>query len=375
MKNYYEILGVPKTASAEEIKRAFHQLAHKHHPYKGGDEKKFKEINEAYQVLSDKEKRAQYDKFGRVFEGAQGPGFDGFANGAGPGWDFNWGGGGFSDGEEGAGAEFDFGNLGDIFGDFFGFENRGASRKKNIKKGKDIGIDIEISLEETLKNQEKEIILSKYVVCGRCSGAGAEPGTAINECFSCRGAGEVQQVKRTFLGSFTQWTICPECGGDGQKPAKPCNVCKGEGRVKDDERIKIFIPAGVDSNQTIKVAGKGDAGKKGGAAGDLFVRILVNEHPIFERKGDDLFATAEIGFSQAVLGGEIEISALERTKILLKIPAGIESGKVLRISGKGIPRFSRLGRGNLYIKLVVKTPRKITKRQKDLLEELRREGM
>ena len=234
---------------------------------------------------------------------------------------------------------------------------------------------MEISLEEALKNSEKEIILSKYVVCGRCRGIGAEPGTSLNECFSCRGAGEVQQMKRTFLGSFTQWTICPECGGDGQKPAKPCNVCRGEGRVKNDEIVKIFIPVGVDSNQTIKMAGKGDAGKKGGTAGDLFVRILVKEHPFFERKGDDLFATAEIGFSQAVLGGEIEISILERTKILLKIPSGIESGKVLRISGKGIPRFSRIGRGDLFVKLVVKTPKKLTKRQKELLEDLRREGM
>jgi len=329
--------------------------------------------------LSDKEKRAQYDKFGRVFEGASGPGFEGFANGANPGWGFNWGGGGSpADDEAGeGGAEFDFGNLGDIFGDFFGFEGRNASsgQRKNIKKGKDIGVDMEITLEETLKNSEKEVILSKYIACPRCSGVGAEPGTALNECFSCRGAGEVQQMKRTFLGSFTQWAVCPECGGEGQKPVKPCNVCKGEGRVKDDENIKIYIPAGVDSNQTIKMAGKGDAGKKGGTAGDLFVRILVREHPIFERKGDDLFATAEIGFSQAVLGGEIEISILEKTKILLKIPAGIESGKVLRISGKGIPRFSRMGRGDIYIKLVVKTPKKLTRNQKDLIEELRREGM
>ena len=159
MKNYYEILGIQKTASSEEIKRAFHQLAHKHHPHKGGDEKKFKEINEAYQVLSNKEKRAQYDKFGRVFESAAGPGFEGFSGAAGPGWGFNWGNGGASGGEEGAEPEFDFGNLGDIFEDFFGFGNKGADQKKNIKKGKDIGVDMEISLEEALKNYEKEIIL------------------------------------------------------------------------------------------------------------------------------------------------------------------------------------------------------------------------
>ncbi len=363
--DYYKILGISRNASEGEIRRAFHKLAHKHHPDKGGDEKKFKEINEAYQTLSNKEKRAQYDRFGQVFEGA----------GPTPGWDFNWAWGNASPGAgEGPDLEFDFGDLGEMFEDFFSF---GGSRtqKKNLKKGRDIKIDIELPLEETLKSLAKEITLYKMVLCSRCQGKGAEPSTKLNECFSCRGSGEVQEIKRTFLGSFTHWAVCPECGGEGQRPEKPCNVCKGEGRIKGEEDIKIFIPAGVDSNQIIKVAGKGEAGKKGGRPGDLYARVLVREHPVFERRGDDLFVSKEISFSQAALGDEIEVPALEGTKILLKVSSGVESGMVLRISGKGIPHFSGYGRGNLYVELIVKTPKKLTKKQKELLEKLKGEGL
>ena len=348
-------MGVSRNATQEEIKRAFHNLAHKHHPDKGGDEKKFKEINEAYQVLSDKEKREQYDRFGQVFEG-----------GGIPNWDFSQG---FNFGDFS-----DFGDLGEMFEDFFGFDRRGA-RKREIKKGQDIRIDIEIPLEATLKNIDREVSLYKKILCSRCSGTGAEPGTAINECFSCRGTGEVQQVKRTFLGSFTRWTVCPECKGEGQKPEKLCNVCKGEGRVGGKEDIKIFIPAGVDTNQMIKVAGKGEAGKRGGKSGDLYVRVLVKKHPLFQRQGDDLFASQEISFSQAALGDEIETPTLEGLKILLKVLAGTESGKILRVSGKGIPHFAGYGRGDLYVELIVRTPKHLTKTQKDLLKKLRDEGI
>ncbi len=365
MNNYYEILGVSRDASTEEIKRAFHKLAHKYHPNKGGDEKKFKEINEAYQILSNKEKRAQYDRFGRIFEGG--------AAGPEPGFDFNWAWGNSSPGA-GPDIEFDFEDLGDIFGDFFGFGGR-KTGKKDLKKGKDIHIDIEIPLEETLTGATKRISLIKMVFCSRCKGSGAEPGTSVNECFSCRGTGQVQQIKRTFFGSFTSVTVCPECGGEGQKPEKPCNVCKGEGRIKEEEEIEIFIPAGVDTNQIIKMEGRGDAGKRGGKPGDLYIRILVKKHPIFERKGDDLYIYMPITFSQAVLGSEIEIPSLEKKKTLLKIPSDTESGKVLRISGKGIPRFSGYGRGNLYVELVIRTPKKLSRKQKELLERLKEEGM
>jgi len=372
MKDYYQILGVSRDASQEEIKKAYYKLAHKYHPDKGGDEKKFKEINEAYQVLSNKEKRTQYDRFGRVFEGAE------------PGFDFQWAWGRpGEDFEEAFGP--DFGDLGEIFEEVFGFG--GARRKKDLKRGKNIEIDIEIPLEDVLKGKEKEITLSKMISCSRCQGSGAEPGTPINECFSCRGIGEVQQIKRTFFGSFTRFAICPECGGEGQRPERPCNVCRGEGRVGGQEDIKIFIPAGVDSNQVIKIEGKGEAGKKGGRPGDLYVRIFVKQHPIFKRKGDDLYISFPISFSQAVLGDEIEVSTLEspegkpsasygvKKKILLKVPSGTESGKILRISGKGIPHFSGYGRGNLYVELIVKTPKKLTKKQKELLEQLRKENL
>lgn len=363
-KDYYQILGVSRDASPEEIKKAYYKLAHKYHPDKGGDEKKFKEINEAYQVLSDKEKRAQYDRFGRVFEGAE-VGYE-------PGFDFQW-----AWGRPDIDFEFDFGDLSDVMEEMFGF---GAPRrKKDLKRGRDIEVDIEISLEDTLKETEKTVNLYKYIICPRCQGTGAEPGTKIKECFSCRGTGQVQQIKKTFFGSFTRYTTCPECSGEGYRPEKPCNVCQGEGRIKGEENIKIWIPAGVDTNQVIKVEGKGEAGKKGGKSGDLYVRVFVKKHPIFERKGDDLYVEVPISFTQAVLGDEVEISTLEGKKILLKVPAGTESGKILRISGKGIPHFSGPrgypGRGNLYVELRVKIPKHLTKKQKELLEKLKEEGI
>ncbi|XOB41855.1 MAG: molecular chaperone DnaJ [Candidatus Nealsonbacteria bacterium] len=361
-KDYYQVLGISRNASQDEIKKAFRKLAHKYHPDKGGDEKKFKEINEAYQVLSNKEKRTQYDRFGRVFEGMPGGGESDF------GFQWPWG-------ESGEGGEFDFGDLdlGEMLEEVFGF---GIPRKrKDLKRGKDIEINIEIPLEITLKGKEKVISLQKLIFCSRCRDSGAEPNTPVNECFSCRGKGEVQQIKRTFLGSFTRFITCPECGGEGQRPQTPCNVCKGEGRVKGVEDIEIFIPAGIDTNQVIKIGGKGEAGRRGGKTGDLYVRILVKLHPIFKRKGDDLYISIPISFSQAALGAELEVLTLERTKILLKVPSGVESGKILRISGKGIPHFSGYGRGNLYVELIVKTPKRLTKKQKELLEKLKEEGI
>jgi len=364
MKDYYQILGVSKTASADDIKKAYYKLAHKHHPDKGGDEKKFKEINEAYQILSNKEKRSQYDRFGQVFEGG--------VPGAEPGFDFQW-----AWGKPGMDFEevfsTDFGNLGEMMEEMFGF---GTPRKrKDFKRGRDIEVDVEIPLEDIIEGKEKTVTLYKYITCSRCQGSGAEPGTKISECFSCRGTGEVQQIKKTFFGSFTRYTVCPECGGEGHRPEKSCNVCRGEGRVRAEETIKIFIPAGVDTNQVIKAEGKGEAGKKGGRSGDLYIRIFVKKHPVFARKGDDLYISVPISFSQASLGDEIEVLTLEGSKILLTVPSGTESGKILRISGKGIPRFSGYGRGNMYVELIIETPKKLTKEQKKLLEQLRKEGL
>lgn len=364
--NYYEILGVSKDASPEEIKKAFHRLAHKYHPHKGGDEKKFKEINEAYQILSNKEKRAQYDKFGRVFDGGAGN----------QNWDFNWAWGNpFSQNTEEEGYDFNLGDLGDIFEDFLGFGRNRRAKKKDLKRGRDIKIDIEIDLEDVLKDVKKEINLYKQILCSRCNGKGAEPNTPIKECFSCRGTGQVQEVRKTFLGSFTQWAICPECKGEGVKPEKPCNVCKGEGNIKGEKSIKINIPAGVDSGQIIKIIGEGNAGKRGGESGDLFIRVFVKPHKLFERKGDDLYTGFQITLSQAVLGDKIEISTLEGNKIILDIPPGTESGKIFKISGKGIPHFSSFGKGSLFVEILIKIPKRITKEQKELLKKLKDMGL
>jgi len=357
-KDYYQILGVSRDASSEEIKKAYYKLAHKYHPDKGGDEQKFKEINEAYQTLSNKEKRSQYDKFGRVFE--EGAGFE-------SGFDF-----GSAWGRQDMDFDFDFGNLSDLMEDFFGFG--AGKRKQDQKRGKDIEVEMEIPLEDVLSDKEKKINLEKFVSCSRCQGVGAEPGTGVKECFSCRGTGWVQQIKRTPFGSFTRSTTCPECGGEGLKPEKPCNVCKGEGRIKKKEEIEVFIPAGVDTNQVIKIEGKGEAGRRAGKAGNLYVRIFVKPHPVFKRKGDDLYAKVPVPLTMAALGGEVEMSTLEGAKILLKVPSGTESGKILKISGRGVPRFSGYGRGNMYVELIVTTPKKLTKKQKELLERLKAEG-
>ena len=359
MKDYYKILGVPRDASQEEIKKAYRRLAHKYHPDKGGDEKKFKEINEAYQVLGNPQKRAQYDKFGQTFEGGKG---------GGAGFDFGsfWR-------DFGEDFGFDTVDFGDIFEDFFGFSKR--TSKREINRGRDIEIEIKIDLKDTLHPLRKRITLEKFIVCPRCKGTGAEPGTKLKECFSCRGTGEVQQMKRTLFGTFTRYVRCPECGGEGRIPEHPCNVCRGEGRIRGEEEIEIFVPAGVDTGQTIKISGKGEAGRRGGKPGDLYVRVFVRPHQLFKRKGDDLYIEIPISFSQAALGDEVEIPTPERKKILLKVPQGTQSGKVLRISNKGIPHFSGLGRGNLYVKLIVKTPKSLNEEQRKLLERLRKEGL
>jgi len=362
--DYYQVLGVSKDASQDDIKKAYRKLAHKYHPDKGGDEKKFKEINQAYQILGNKEKRAQYDRFGQAFEGNNnfGGGFEGF----------NFGGGGFNFGGN-QGFDFDIG-LDDLFGDLFGF-GRTTRKKGGNRRGRDIEIGIEIDLKETLKETKKKIKLSKKVVCPRCQGSGGEPGTKVKECFSCRGTGEVRQMKKTLFGTITHNVVCPECGGEGKIPEKPCNVCKGEGRIEGMEEIDISIPAGVDSGQVIKMKGRGDAGRRGGESGDLYIKVFVKPHPLFQRKGDDLYLSLLITISQAALGGEVETPTLGGPKVLLKVPAGTESGKVFRLSQKGIPHFSRFGRGSMYVKLKIDIPKKLTKKQKELLQDLREQGL
>jgi len=354
-EDYYSILGVSKNASQEEIKKAYRKLAHKYHPDKqDGDEQKFKKISEAYQVLGNEKKRAQYDRFGQAFEGGN-QDFGGFG-----GFDF------------GGAQGFDF-NIDDLFGEFFGFGGR--KKERDVNRGEDIKIKLELNLKNTLNNLEKNLTLEKKVSCSRCSGSGAEPGSKLKECFSCRGTGRVRQMKRTILGTITRDVICPECKGEGRIPEKPCNVCKGEGRVDKKEKIRISIPAGVDSGQILKMAREGNAGRRGGKKGDLYIEIFVKPHPVFKRKGDDLYLKKEITFSQAVLGDEIKIPSLNGKDISLKIPAGTSSGEVFRVAKKGIPHFSGLGRGSLFVKVIIDIPEKLNKEQKELLKKLKKKGL
>jgi molecular chaperone DnaJ len=355
MKDYYKILGVSRDASKEEIKKAYRKLAHKYHPdKKGGNEKKFKEINEAYQVLSDDRKRRQYDAFGTVSGDQDFGGFD------------------FRDFWKSDKTPFDFEDIEELFEEIFG---RTPFSRKRKKQGRNIRVDIEINLKDVLKNHEREFVLRKWAVCQRCQGRGAEPNSEIEECFSCRGTGEVQQIKRTWFGSFTRYSICPECEGEGNRPKKPCNVCQGEGRVKRNEKIEVIIPAGVDSGQVIKIAGKGEAGKRQAEPGDLYLHIYVRPHPLFERRGDDLYTSLEIPLSLAILGGKARIISLEQKPIDLVIPPGSQPGDLIRINNYGIPHFNGKGRGNLLVELNIKIPKRLTRKQKELLERLKEEGL
>lgn len=376
MADYYEILGVGKGASDEEIKRAYRRLAQKLHPDKpGGDEKKFKEINEAYQVLSDKQKRSQYDQYGQTFEQAQAQGRGGFGGAQGFG-----GFGDFADAfrnANGEGINFEFGGegFGDIFSDLFGGgRTRSGRRERRAKKGEDVAIDIELTLEEAFSGIEREVNLYKRAVCPSCKGSGAEAGSKIVNCSTCKGSGEVRQSRRTILGSFTQVFTCPDCSGEGKTVEKKCKACGGDGRVKESAPIKLNIPKGVEDGMTLTLQGAGEAGPKGGMSGDLYVNVHIKPHKYFNRRNSDIVYEAEINFSQAALGAKIDVPTIEGTAILT-VPCGIESGKVIRMTGKGMPRMDSYGRGDQYVKIKIKTPKSLTRRQKELLEELGKEGM
>lgn len=345
MKDYYEILGVARNASREDIKKAFRKLAHKHHPDKGGSADKFKEINEAYQILSDDKKRAEYDRYGRVFSDAGGQ----------AGWDFS----GFGD--------FGF-DLGEIFEDFLGF---GKARPR-VKRGRDISLELQINFEEAVFGTSRKVLLSKLSVCQTCKGLGASPGSKTKTCSVCQGQGQVRESRRSFLGSFTAITECQSCSGRGSVPEKKCEVCHGHGVLPRREEIEISIPHGIRSGEIIKLPGKGEA-VTGGVPGDLYVKIHVLKHSVFRREGDDLLLDLEIPFSEAILGGERSINTLDG-KMKIKIPEGIDSGESLRLKGKGVPRTSG-DRGDLIIQVLVKTPKRLSHKAKELIQELKKEGI
>jgi len=373
-KNYYDILGVQKNASQDEIKKAFRKLAHEHHPDKaGGNEAKFKEINEAYQALGNEEKRQQYDQFGQTFNSGQGFNAGGFGGGQGFNWqDFarqsgaNQQQGGFSFNAE----DFD---LGDLFGDFFGGGRKTRRRSSHSETGEDIEIQMIIDFKEAIFGAEKFIVLEKQDMCDRCSGSGNEPGSKIITCPECKGAGEVRQIQRTIFGVFATASICNTCSGIGKKPEKFCSKCHGQGRVKDKKEIKISIPAGIDEGQQIKISGQGNAGFKASRAGDLFIsfRIMPNQH--FKRDGQNILSQTEINMADAALGAKVEVETVDGP-VILKIPEGTQSGKVFILKNKGVPELNRESRrGDHLVEMIVKTPTKISRKGRKILEELKEE--
>ena len=365
MKDYYKTLGVQKSVSDDELKKAYRKLAHQYHPDKAhGDEKKFKEINEAYQVLSDKKKRDQYDRFGTAdFSGFSGGGFPG-GGGAAPGWDWSSV-GGFPHGQ----AYGDVGDLSDLFESFF--EGLGVkSRRPTYRRGSDLETIQDITLEEAFRGVAKEIAVGTFVVCGRCAGKGGDIAAGFKPCAACNGQGEVKEERRTFFGSFAQVKTCEVCHGFGQVPHKVCAACKGSGRAEGERAAHVEILPGVHDNQIIKVKGAGEAGERGTAVGDLYVRVKVKPHQVFERDGDDLIVSRELNALDLLLGRKAEIPTISGGKIRVDIPAHFNLKDSLRIPGEGMPRFGAFGRGDLLVDFTIRAPKKLDPKVKKILEEL-----
>lgn len=362
-KNYYDILGVSKSASEEEIKKAFRKLAQQYHPdKKGGDEKKFKEVSEAYAILSDKAKRAQYDQFGQYQAGGAGPGFGGAGF---EGFDFSQFQGGFGNGGFSFnGQEFD---LGDIFGEVFG--GRGAPRAK--ARGRDVSIDIELTFKESILGTERRVLIAKVGTCDVCDGTGAQKGSATRTCATCNGKGDIRETRNTFFGNFTSSRTCPTCSGRGQVPEKPCPACRGDGVRKREEEIRITVPPGVDDGEMIRMPGRGETAP-GGTAGDLYVKLHVRADARFAREGSHLVTTLAVKLTEAVLGTERDIETVTGTT-RISVPAGSTHGDTIRVRGEGVPGGRT--RGDLIVRLEVASPKKLSRRARELFEELRTEGL
>ena len=355
-KDLYEILGVSKDASDAEIKKAFRRRARELHPdvNKAADaEDQFKELNEAYDVLSDPNKRAQYDRFGTI------PGAAGGGYGGGSGYvDFDdlFGGG--------------FGGMGDIFSSFFGGQG-GQGGRPARKEGRDMGVGLRITLEEVARGVEKEIVYDRLAPCPDCKGTGLGENGKVVTCPECGGKGRVVSVQRTFLGDMQTATTCKKCNGTGSSIENPCPECEGQGRVPDRQRVTVKVPAGIRDGQQLRVGGFGEAGIQGAQAGDLIVTCRVQPHEFFERDGDDLHGRANISFIQAILGAEIEIDGImPDEKVQVRIPAGCQNEQVVRVKGFGMPRLKSDIRGSMYVHVNVVIPEKITKKQRELLEKL-----
>ena len=352
-RDYYEVLGVSRGASEDEIKKAYKKMARKYHPdLNPGDksaEEKFKEVNEAYEVLSDADKKARYDQYGHA------------------GVDPNFGAGGFGGGFDGG---FDFGDLGYIFGSFFG-GGFGGGRRTNPnapQRGESIRMSIAISFEEAAFGCEKEVTVERYETCDTCHGSGCAPGTSPEVCPDCHGTGTVQVRRQTPMGVFATSAPCAKCGGKGRIIHQPCKDCRGSGMVRKKKTIQASIPAGIDNGQTISIRGQGNAGKNGGPAGDLLITITVRPHELFRREGTSVLCEAPITFTQAVLGAELEIPTIDG-KVKYTLPEGTQSGTTFRLKGKGIPSINGRGRGDQYVTVYIETPKNLNKEQKEALKK------
>lgn len=352
-KDFYQTLGVEKTASADELKKAYRKLAMKYHPDQNKDnpeaEAKFKELNEAYDILKDEQKRAAYDRYGAAaFDGSMGPGgpgaggFEGFAGGAGA----------FSDIFE------------DMFGDFMG--GRGRSGHGGPSRGSDMQYTLEVSLEDAYKGKEAQIKIPVNDTCDACKGSGAEPGTSAGNCSTCDGAGRVRQQQ----GFFTIERTCPTCQGAGKIIESPCKKCRGQGRIKKDKTLKVKIPAGVDTGRRIRLSGEGEAGLQGGPRGDLYVLLAVRPHKLFKRDGANLFCRVPITVTKAALGGDVEVPTIEGKAAKVKIPPGTQTGQQFRLKDKGMSVLGSDAKGDLYIETFVETPVNLNKKQQDMLKAL-----
>lgn len=350
-KDYYEVLGVGKNATKEEIKKAYKKLAKQYHPDVNKDanaSEKFKEINEAASILGDEKKREQYDRFGTTAEG-----FGGFDS---EGFDFS------------DFASFDFG---DIFDTFFGGGGRRGGHGK--RAGSDLLYELEITLEDAAFGAKINIVLQRQETCTRCNGSGAESDSDIAVCPSCNGSGYVRKSARTPFGMFTTTTTCGKCRGEGKVIKNPCSLCDGSGLVKKNRKIEVTIPAGIEEGSRLRIKGEGEAGEKGAPSGDLYVVVHIQQHNIFERKGDDICMDAPITFAQAALGGETEVPTL-KGKATLKIPPGTQTHTILRLRGKGIPHLRGYGSGDQNVRVIVETPEKLSSRQKEILKEFEGES-
>ena len=358
-RDYYEVLGVSKDADAKEIKKAYRKLAMKYHPDKNpGDkaaEEKFKEINEAYEVLSDEEKRSTYDRFGH----------DGLNGQAGFG-----GGQGFG----GFGGSGGFGGFEDIFGDIFGsgfggFGGSGSSsRRRGPRRGADIRQSVTIKFEEAAFGKKIKVKINRSEECDECHGSGAKPGTTKKTCPTCHGSGTVQSVQRTPFGNIASQRTCSTCDGEGEINESPCNKCHGKGSVRKTKTIEVDIPAGIDDGQMIKLSGQGEVGEKGGPRGDLYIVVNVQKHEIFTREGYDVYIEMPIRFTQAALGDKLEVPTLDG-KVSYNLPEGTQTGTVFRLREKGIPKLRSNSRGDQYVKVIIDTPKKLNDEQKELLRK------